>query len=138
MLILHCLIKNFKVMKISVKTILVTLALVLSIVAKGESNNKQIPIELVKTEKKETIVPRTPSYIPIECIYNYGTLEFSFFEDLGNINVSITNLTTGFVETTTIDTSCGGIRIDVSNSFGEYIVIIDTEIATYSGYYSID
>jgi len=94
MLILHCQIKNFKVMKISVKTILVTLALVLSIVAKGESNNKQIPIELVKTEKKETIVPRTPSYIPIECIYNYGTLEFSFFEDLGNINVSITNLTT--------------------------------------------
>ena len=52
-LILHCQIKNFKVMKISAKTILVTLALVLSIVAKGESNNQQLPIELVKTEKKE-------------------------------------------------------------------------------------
>ena len=136
-LILHCQIKNFKVMKISAKTILVTLALVLSIVAKGESNNQQLPIELVKTEKKETIVPRTPSYIPIECIYNYGTLEFSFFENLGDVEVIITSITNGYSERSIIETSAGSASINVAQYPGEYMIVVMSETSEYYGYYEL-
>ena len=124
-------------MKISAKTILVTLALVLSIVAKGESNNQQLPIELVKTEKKETIVPRTPIYIPIECIYNYGTIQFSFLENLGEINITLINLTMGSEELISIDTSTGGAIIGVSEEAGEYMLIIEAQMAYYYGYYKL-
>lgn len=125
-------------MKNSIKSILATLVLAISVVAKGESsNNEQLPIELTRTEKKETIVPRTPSYIPIECIYNYGTLEFSFFEDLGEISISITNLTNGQCDTAPIDTSVGYTIINVSQNSGEYMIVISSTTTEYYGYYEL-
>lgn len=124
-------------MKISVKSIIVTFALTISFIVNGETSNQSVPIELYRTEKKETIVPRTPIYIPIECMYNYGILEFSFFEDLGDITVSITNIINGQYETTSINTSVGSAIINFTQSSGEYMIVISTTTSEYYGYFEL-
>ncbi|MBQ2838390.1 MAG: hypothetical protein IJE73_01935 [Muribaculaceae bacterium] len=124
-------------MKISVKSIIVTFALTISFIVNGETNNQSVPIELYRTEKKETIVPRTPSYIPIECIYNYGTLEFSFFENLGDVEVIITSITNGYSERSIIETSAGSASINVAQYPGEYMIVVMSATSEYYGYYEL-
>lgn len=124
-------------MKISVKSIIVTFALTISFIVNGETSNQSVPIELYRTEKKETIVPRTPSYIPIECIYNYGTLEFSFFENLGDVEVIITSITNGYSERSIIETSAGSASINVAQYPGEYMIVVMSATSEYYGYYEL-
>ena len=124
-------------MKFSVKSIIVTFALTISFIVIGETSNQSVPIELYRTEKKETIVPRTPSYIPIECIYNYGTLEFSFFENLGDVEVIITSITNGYSERSIIETSAGSASINVAQYPGEYMIVVMSATSEYYGYYEL-
>lgn len=116
---------------------IVTFALTISFIVNGETSNQSVPIELYRTEKKETIVPRTPSYIPIECIYNYGTLEFSFFENLGDVEVIITSITNGYSERSIIETSAGSASINVAQYPGEYMIVVMSATSEYYGYYEL-
>ncbi len=92
-------------------------------------------IELTTNPDKLGQCPRIPNYIPIECTYNYGILQFSFEYDLGIIDVTITNITTGSYETRTINTSYGNAIINVSQDSGEYILTITSQTESYYGYY---
>ena len=120
------------------KILLLGVMLFFSTIASAEKYEEPKTVELTTNSEKLQQGPRTPIHIPIDCVYSYGTLAFSFFENLGYINVSVINSTTGLIETDIIDTSCGGITINVSSSSGEYIIIIDAQTESYYGYYSIN
>lgn len=126
-------------MKISVKTILVALVLIMPFISKGEDNNETYPIELLPTLKKDPIFPRTPDFgVPIEAYYQGGVIYLHFSEDIGCMDVNVTNLTTGEQWN---DTACANNSVEiiaVSSSQGNYHITLETETGTtYSGEFSL-
>lgn len=120
------------------KILLLGIMFFFSSIANAEKYEEPKTVELTTNSEKLQQGPRTPICIPIECIYNYGTLQFSFLENLGEIDVTLINLTLGSEELISIDTSTGGAIIGVSDEAGEYMLIIETQTSSYYGYYIIN
>lgn len=71
--------------------------------------------------------PRSLIEVPITCTYQNGFLFFTFMEDLGEVEISVTNLSTGAEIFDEIDSFCGNALLEVSESSGEYQIEITTE-----------
>ena len=81
-------------------------------------NNDYRPLNIVKSE--------------IEAFYHLGTLTFIFNNDLGNIDITVTNLSTGDAW---FESNCGVCTstITLSGDSGCYIIEIQADNGYYTG-----
>lgn len=105
-----------------------------------KQDNKPVEVKPVEIKLKkgsstnDDTRPRT--LIPIICIYADGTVQFTFMEDLGELEISVTNLSTGAEIIDEIDSFCGNALLEVPESSGEYQIEITTETGdSYYGEY---
>ena len=82
--------------------------------------------------------PRSLIQVPISCFYSDGSLFFTFMEDLGELEISVTNLDTGAEIIDEIDSFGGNAVLEVPESSGEYQIEITTETGeAYYGEYTL-
>ena len=102
---------------------------------------EQRNILIVKKKDSEDVPkqrPRDLIQVPISCFYSEGTLFFTFMEDLGELEISVTNLDTGAEIFDEIDSFCGNALLEVPESSGEYQIEITTENGdSYYGEYTL-
>lgn len=84
---------------------------------------KGTPIEIPKIE------PRTP--VSIICTYNDGTLHFTFYEDLGEVEITVTHSSMGNVSVSEYDSDYGCVVVPASSDSGSYLIEIITEDGGY-------
>ena len=93
---------------------------------------------VLRKKDRDNPRPRMPEYVPIACFYSDGSLFFTFMEDLGELEISVTNLNTGVEIIDEIDSFCGNALLEVSESSGEYQIEITTETDdSYYGEYTL-
>lgn len=94
-------------------------------------NQEPINVELEKGNSNETKHPRTLS--PITCVYVDGMVQLTMFENLGEIELIVTNQTTGEQWSTVNNTV-----LQTSTTTGIYLVEIIAEDGTvYWGTYTL-
>ena len=102
---------------------------------------EQRNILIVKKKDSEDVPkqrPRDLIQVPIACFYSNGSLFFTFMEDLGELEISVTNLDTGAEIIDEIDSFGGSAVLEVSESSGEYQIEITTETGdSYYGEYTL-
>ena len=118
------------------KILLFILGLILSVSLFASSDNKnqnQAPIN-VSLEKRESDNEKPPrTLIPITCVYVDGTVQLTIFENLGEIELFVTNQTTGEQWSTV-----NNWVLRTSTACGVYLVEIVTEDGTtYWGTYTL-
>lgn len=124
-------------MKSIAQLLLITSFFFLPFAVIGDPTNGYLGIQISPTDPKGPNTPRTPAYVPIYCYYHNGTLDFSFYEDLGEVEIIITSVASGSIETTVVDTSIGHTIIGVPTIPGNYEILIETPITSYFGCYSL-
>ena len=102
---------------------------------------EQRNILIVKKKDSEDVPkqrPRDLIQVPIACFYSNGSLFFTFMEDLGELEINVTNLDTGTEIFDEIDSFCGNALLEVPESSGEYQIEITTENGdSYYGEYTL-
>ena len=100
----------------------------------GTGDIVEIPI---KQDKKTR--PRTPDYgSDITASYQDGMIYLQFAYDMGEVEITVTNETTGEMWQQTEDTAFGSESITTSTSAGDYYITIVTDDAScYSGNFSL-
>lgn len=93
----------------------------------GDEKVKPIEIEKGEIKKPNEILPRIPVIVPITCSYNEGTLYFTFLEDLGETQITVTHQFLGEVTTYVCDAMNGSVVVPVSSESGSYLIEIVTE-----------
>ena len=93
-----------------------------------------IPIKLKKPNQ-----PRTPDFGgDIMAYYQDGVVYLQFTYNMGNVEITVTNESTGEQWQQTEDTVFGSASIATSTSAGDYSITIVSDDATcYSGYFYI-
>ena len=94
-----------------------------STMSSGDNNiiiNKDTP----KDSDKER--PRDLLQVPITCMYQEGSLCFTFYEDLGELEITVTNQSTGATTTYPYDAASGSVVVGVSNESAPYLIEIET------------
>lgn len=97
----------------------------------GDEKVKPIEIEKGEIKKPNEILPRIPVIVPITCSYNDGTLYFTFLEDLGEMQITVTNPSIGVVSVSEYDSAYGNVVVPVSSESGRYLIEIVTESGEY-------
>ena len=92
-------------------------------------NNIEIPNIKIPRIEIPKIEPRTP--VSITCTYNDGTLHFTFLEDLGEMEITVTNPSIGVVSVSEYDSAYGSVVVPVSSENGSYLIEIVTETGEY-------
>lgn len=100
-----------------------------------DNTTTRIPLKQTESKDNSEQRPRTPDFIiPIEAYYQGGVIYLQFSEDIGCMDVIVTNLTTGEQWN---DTACADNLVEViavSSSQGNYHITLETETGTtYSG-----
>lgn len=96
----------------------------------------EIPIQ---DEPKPAGDPRTPYFgSDIMAYYQDGVVYLQFAYDMGEVEISVINETTGEVWQQTEDSAFGSASITTSTSAGDYyITIVTLDGSCYSGSFSI-
>ena len=105
--------------------------------AENTQNSTPIEIEITKTKREER--PRTPDYgNDITAFYQSGVVYLQFAYDMGEVEITVTNETTGEMWQQTDDSAFGYATIATSTNVGNYYITIVTDDAScYSGCYSL-
>ena len=102
------------------------------------SVSKDVKIKKERPKDPNEVRPRTPVLIPITSIYNDGTLHFTFLEDLGEMEITVTNPSMGVVSVSEYDSAYGSVAVPVSSENGSYLIEIVTESGEcYYGEYEL-
>ena len=113
------------------KTLLILIALLLANVNSAwsleNSVSKDVKIKKERPKDPNEVRPRTLVFIPITCIYNDGTLHFTFLEDLGEMEITVTNPSMGVVSVSEYDSAYGSVAVPASSESGSYLIEIVTE-----------
>ena len=112
----------------------------LSVSSALADNGNSKPVEMHKGNVKDPnkVQPRDLIQVPIACFYSDGSLFFTFLEDLGEVEISVTNLGTGVEIFDEIDSFGGNAVLEVPESSGEYQIEITTETGeAYYGEYTL-
>lgn len=112
-----------KVLFILTVLLLSNMNFVWSTMSSGDNNiiiNKDTP----KDSDKER--PRDLLQVPITCMYQEGSLCFTFYEDLGELEITVTNQSTGATTTYPYDAVSGSVVVGVSNESAPYLIEIET------------
>lgn len=117
------------------KTLFILIALLATnihpICSAVSQDEKNIVIEKGSSKDPDQVRPRTPVLIPITCIYNDGTLHFTFLEDLGEMEITVTNPSMGVVSVSEYDSAYGSVAVPASSESGSYLIEIVTETGEY-------
>lgn len=118
------------------KKLFLLLFLMCGVLFSSAEEKKEIPI----IKKPEPIVgPRTPNFgSDIMAYYQDGVIYLQFVYDMGDVEITVTNESTGEQWQQTEDTAFGSASITTSTSAGDYFITIVTDDAScYSGSFSI-
>lgn len=117
------------------KTLLIVIALLLANVnltwSMQTSETKDVMIKKESPKDPNEVLPRTPLATPISCTYNGGTLYFTFLENLGEVEIKVSNQSTGTVSVFVCDSTYGCVVIPASSENGYYLIEIVTENGEY-------
>ena len=82
--------------------------------------------------------PRTPAFIPITGMYDDGRVILNFIEEIGTLNITVANQSTGEMYFDCCDSADGHFEIEISASKGNYLLTIQTENGTtYYGEFTL-
>lgn len=104
-----------------------------------ETKKEKVSIIIEREEPKPTNQPRTPDYgSDITAFYQDGVIYLQFAYDMGEVEIAVTNETTGEMWQQTEDSAFGSISIASSTDAGNYYITIVTDDAScYSGNFSL-
>lgn len=82
--------------------------------------------------------PRTPAFIPITGMYDNGRVVLDFIEEIGTLNITVANQSTGEMYFDYCDSADGHFEMEISASKGNYLLTIQTENeTTYYGEFTL-
>ena len=124
------------------KTLLILIALLMANVNPAwsleNSVSKDVIIKKERPMVPDEVRPRTPVVIPITCTYNDGTLHFTFLENLGEMEITVTHSSMGIVSVSEYDSAYGSVVVPVASESGSYLIEIVTETGEcYYGEYTL-
>ncbi len=104
-----------------------------------ETKKENVPITIVEKEQSNPNLPRTPDFgSDITAFYQYGMIYLQFAYDMGEVEITVTNETTGEMWQQTEDSAFGSTSIATSTNVGNYYITIVTDNAScYSGSFSL-
>lgn len=122
-------------MRISIFILTVLLSFA-NLIANTSEEDDRKEIVIIKDNNPR---PRTPDFgVPIEAYYQGGVIYLHFSEDIGCMDVNVTNITTGEQWN---DTACADNSVEViavSSSHGNYQITLESETGTtYFGEFSL-
>ncbi len=74
--------------------------------------------------------PRIPAFIPITGMYDDGRVILDFIEEIGTLNITVANQSTGEMYFDCCDSADGHFEMEISASKGNYLLTIQTENGT--------
>ena len=103
-----------------------------------ETKKENEPIIIGRKENNPNL-PRTPDYgSDITAFYQSGVIYLQFGSDMGEVEITVTNETTGEQWSQIDDSAFGSASIATSTSAGDYYITIVTDDAScYSGSFSL-
>lgn len=118
------------------KKIFLLLFLMCGVLLSSAEEKKEIPIEV---KPKPITGPRTPDYSSdITAFYQSGVIYLQFGSDMGEVEITVTNESTGEQWSQIDDSAFGSASIATSTSAGIYYITIVTDDAScYSGSFSL-
>ena len=118
------------------KKIFFLLFLTCGILLSSAEEKKEIPIQKDPETKQEQ---RTPNFgSDIMAYYQDGAIYLQFAYDMGEVEITVTNETTGEMWQQTDDSAFGFVTIPTSTNVGNYYITIVTDDAScYSGSFSL-
>ncbi len=123
---------NSKIMK---KTLFTLIALLLMSVGTmwgtEKVENKNVIINKDSSKDMDKEHPRSLIGVPIICTYQNGFLFFTFLEDLGEMEITVTNPSLGVVSVSEYDSAYGSVAVPASSESGSYLIEIVTETGEY-------
>lgn len=108
------------------------IALVLSILCMtaieswSGNNSPQIPIVIIESSQEDGLNHRSPETTPISACYEdfISSVCMTFSQNLGVLDITITNLTDGTYADFEIDSSLGSAILPISGVEGFYTIVI--------------
>ena len=97
----------------------------------GDETGKNVEIEKGEVKNEITTLPRIPYEVPITCTYSNASLFFTFLEDLGEMEITVTNPSIGVVSVSEYDSAYGSVVVAASPDSGTYLIEIVTESGEY-------
>ncbi len=91
----------------------------------GDDNKK---IDFVESEELSEDNPRM--LIPVRGYYSLENICLQFYADLGMVEITVVNQTTGVTQSTMFDSVLGQAVMAISNASGIYLIYIETENGT--------
>ena len=99
--------------------------------ATSKDEIKTLPITIRPGgESSSNIRPRTPEFIPIIGLYDSGRVILDFIEEIGNLNITLVNQSTGEMYFDYCDSADGHFEMEITPSKGTYLLTIQTENET--------
>ena len=118
------------------KKIFLLLFLLCGVLLSSAEDKKEIPIQ---PYPKNPQSQRTPDYgSDITAFYQDGMIYLQFAYDMGEVEITVTNETTGEMWQQTEDSAFGSTSIATSTDTGNYyITIVTLDDSCYSGSFSL-
>ena len=91
------------------------------------NDNKKIKFEEDRNEFNEE---RPRQLIPISGYYSLENICLQFYADLGMIEITVVNQTTGITQTTMFDSAFGQAVVNIGNTNASHLIYIVTEDGT--------
>ncbi len=101
---------------------------------------KTLPITIRNGGGNESQItrPRTPAFIPITGMYDNERVVLDFIEEIGTLNITVANQSTGEMYFDCCDSADGHFEMEISASKGNYLLTIQTENeTTYYGEFTL-
>lgn len=82
------------------------------------------PIVIIPAEQGSKHRPHSKAFLPFEANYNAGlaSVLVRFIKDVGEVEISIRNLSSGEYNDYTINSKIGSIVLPISGDFGDYVI----------------
>ena len=97
----------------------------------GDETGKNVEIHKGTIEDNNVVRPRIPADVPMTCTYSNASLFFTFLEDLGEVEITVTHQATGANATCRYDSVWGSAVVAASPDSGTYLIEIVTERGDY-------
>lgn len=99
-------------------------------ISKDDIKTEPINIRHGSGNDSQITRPRTPAFIPITGLYDNGRVILDFIEEIGTLNISVANQSTGEMYFDYCDSADGHFEMEISASKGNYLLTIQTENGT--------
>lgn len=99
-------------------------------ISKDDIKTEPINIRHGSGNDSQITRPRTPAFIPITGLYDNGRVILDFIEEIGTLNITVANQSTGEMYFDYCDSADGHFEMEISASKGNYLLTIQTENGT--------